>query len=242
MRYFVFLSGLVFLLSVSTGAQSSAYNSVLLPSSYFAVSATPEAPTNGPTIALTPFSVAPANTLPGTLPSSTPLSLSLLPAPPAAPQDVTSVFETYDWQLYGGYTFQRFFELPGITETMNGFNFSAVYYWKDWLGADGEFAAVHGNQDNVSSWFLFGGGGPRFRWSARKGIELWAHALAGYSHFTPQTPAGVQHAFAYELGGGVDLPFKERWALRLEGDAMCSRYFNTYQYSPKASAGLVFRF
>jgi hypothetical protein len=242
MRYFAFLSGLVFLLSINTGAQTTAFNSVLLPSSYFAVPATTDAPTNAPVIALTPFSSAPANTPPGVLPSSTPLSLSLLPAPPAPPQDVTSVFETYAWQIYGGYTFQRFFELPGITENMNGFNFSAVYYWKDWLGADGEFAAVHGNQNNVSSWFLFGGGGPRFRWSAKKGIEIWAHGLVGYSHFTPQTPAGVQHAFAYELGGGVDLPFKERWAIRLEGDAMCSRYFNTHQYSPKASAGLVFRF
>jgi hypothetical protein len=242
MRYCAFLSGLVFLLSVSTGAQTTAYNSVLLPASYFAAPATADLATNGPAIALTPFSSAPANTLPGALPSSTPLSLSLLPAPAAPPQDVTSVFETYAWQLYGGYTFQRFFELPSITENMNGFNFSAVYYWKDWLGADGEFAAVHGDQANVSSWFLFGGGGPRVRWSAKKGIEIWAHGLVGYSHFTPQTAAGVQHAFAYELGGGVDLPFKERWAIRLEGDAMCSRYFNTYQYSPKASAGLVFRF
>jgi hypothetical protein len=161
---------------------------------------------------------------------------------PATPQDVTSVFESYSWQAYVGYTYLHFFELPHITENMNGFNYSMVYYFKDWFGVDGEFAATHGSQDSVSSWFLFGGGGPRFRWSAPKGIEVWAHALAGYSHFTPQTPAGVQHAFAYELGGGVDLPFKARWAIRLGGDAMCTRYFNTYQYSPKASAGIVFKF
>ena len=159
-----------------------------------------------------------------------------------APQDVTSVFESYAWQLYGGYTFQRFYELPGITPNMNGFNLSVVYYWKDWFGIDGEFAGTHATQDNVSSWFLFGGGGPRFRWSARKGIEVWAHALVGYSHFTPQTPAGSQQAFAYELGGGVDLPFKPRWAIRLGGDAMATTYFNTHQFSPVAHAGLVFRF
>jgi hypothetical protein len=240
MRYFAFLSGLVLLLSVSSGAQTTTSNSVLLPSSYFAVPATSDAPTNAPAIALTPFSTAAANTPPGILAASTPLSL--LPAPAAAPQDVTSVFESYAWQLYGGYTFQRFYELPNITENMNGFNLSVVYYWKDWLGADGEFAAAHATQDNVSSWFLFGGGGPRFRWSARKGIELWAHALVGYSHFTPQTPAGSQQAFAYELGGGVDLPFKPRWAIRLGGDAMCTTYFNTHQFSPVAHAGLVFRF
>jgi opacity protein-like surface antigen len=242
MRYFAFLFGLVLLLSISSAAQSAASNSVLLPSSYYAVPAPAEAPASSPSISLTPFSVTPtpANVPPGALASSTPLSLSLAPAAP--PQDVTSVFQSYAWQVYGGYTFTRFFELPGITQNMNGFNLNVVYYWKDWLGADGEFAATHATQDNVSSWLLFGGGGPRFRWSARKGIEVWAHALVGYSHFTPQTPNGSQHAFAYELGGGVDLPFKDRWALRLGGDALCTTYFSTHQFSPKASAGLVFRF
>jgi hypothetical protein len=240
MRYFAFLLGLVFLLSISAGAQTTASNSALLPSSYFAVPAGLNAPSSAPSISLTPFSTAPVNTPPGTLAVSTPLSL--LPAPAAPPQDVTSVFESYAWQLYGGYTFQRFYELPGITPNMNGFNLSVVYYWKDWFGIDGEFAGTHATQDNVSSWFLFGGGGPRFRWSARKGIEVWAHALVGYSHFTPQTPAGSQQAFAYELGGGVDLPFKPRWAIRLGGDAMATTYFNTHQFSPVAHAGLVFRF
>jgi hypothetical protein len=222
MRYFSILLGLVLLLSLSAGAQSTASNSGLLPASYFAVPTTPDLAANAPTISLTPFSAAPANTPPAALAPSTPLSLSLMPAPAAPPQDVTSVFENYAWQLYGGYTFLRFYELPSITPNMNGFNYSVVYYWKDWFGLDGEFAATHATQDNVSSWFLFGGGGPRFRWSARKGVEVWAHALVGYSHFTPQTPAGNQHAFAYELGGGVDLPFKPRWALRFGADAMCT--------------------
>src|SRR5271163_746516 len=242
MRYFSILLGLVLLLSLSAGAQSAASNSGLLPASYFAVPATPDLAVNAPTISLTPFSAAPVNTPPGGLAPSTPLSLSLMPAPAAPPQDVTSVFENYAWQLYGGYTFLHFYELPGITSSMNGFNFSVVYYWKDWFGVDGEFAATHATQDNVSSWFLFGGGGPRFRWSARKGIEVWAHALVGGSHFTPQTPAGSQQAFAYELGGGVDLPFKPRWAIRLGADALNTSYFNTHQYSPVAHAGLVFRF
>jgi hypothetical protein len=244
MRYSAFLFGLVLLLSISSAAQTTASNSVLLPSSYYAVPAAADAPISSPSIALTPFSVipTPATAPPGALASSTPLSLSLAPVAPPPPQDVTSVFQSYAWQVYGGYTYTRFFELPGITQNMNGFNLNVVYYWKDWLGVDGEFAATHATQENVSSWLLFGGGGPRFRWSAKKGIEVWAHALAGYSHFTPQTPAGVQHAFAYELGAGVDLPFKERWALRLGGDALCTTYFNTHQFSPKASAGLVFRF
>jgi hypothetical protein len=244
MRYFAFLFGLVLLLSISSAAQTTISNSSLLPSSYYAVPAAADAPASSPSISLTPFSITPpsANAPPGGLASSTPLSLSLAPAPAVPPQDVTSVFQSYAWQVYGGYTFLRFYELPNITQNMNGFNLNVVYYWKDWLGADGEFAATHATQENVSSWFLFGGGGPRFRWSAKKGIEVWAHALAGYSHFTPQTSAGSQHAFAYELGGGVDLPFKPRWALRLGADAVCTTYFNSHQFNPTAHAGLVFRF
>src|SRR6202522_2053171 len=190
MRYFSILLGLILLLSLSAGAQSTASNSVLLPASYFAVPATPDFAANAPSISLTPFSAAPANTPPSGFAPSTPLSLSLMPAPAAPPQDVTSVFENYAWQIYGGYTFLRFYELPGVTPNMNGFNSSVVYFWKDLFGVGGEFAAPHGSHAKVRSWLLFGGGGPRFRWSARKGIELWAHALVGYSHFTPQTPAG----------------------------------------------------
>ena len=145
MRYFAILSGLILLLSLSAGAQNTASTAVLLPASYFAVPATPDLAANAPAISLTPFSPAPANTPPGAFAPSTPLSL--MPAPAAPPQDVTSVFENYAWQLYGGYTFLRFYELPGVTPNMNGFNYSVVYYWKDWFGFDGEFAATHATQD-----------------------------------------------------------------------------------------------
>src|ERR1700733_6812484 len=81
MRYLSILLGLVLLLSLSAGAQSTTSNSGLLPASYFAVPATPDFAANAPTISLTPFSAAPANTPPGALAPSTPLSLSLIPPP-----------------------------------------------------------------------------------------------------------------------------------------------------------------
>jgi hypothetical protein len=238
MRHIAILSALVFLMAVTAGAQTSISNSQLLPNSYFALPAAVEATSGGPALMASPF--AGAGTSSAALPSSTPLSL--MPATPAPPQDVASVFETYDWELYFGYSFFRFYELPHITQNMNGFNYGMVYYFNNWVGAEGEFSATHGNQSGFSSWFVDGYGGPRVRWSARRGIELWAHGLIGYSHFTPQTAGGPQHALAYELGGGADLPFRPRWAIRLAGDAVGTRYFSTYQFSPKASVGLVFRF
>jgi hypothetical protein len=159
------------------------------------------------------------------------------------PQAVTGVFEHYSWQVSGGYSFIRFYELPSITQNLNGFNFSLVYYFKDWIGADGEFAAAFGTQSGVPAHFLFGGGGPRFRWSAPRGLEVWGHGLLGHTHFTPQTAAGPQGAFAYELGGGVDInAHHQRWAYRIEGDVIGSHYFGTYQFSPRLSAGIVFKF
>jgi hypothetical protein len=243
MRHFAVLFILVLFAALGAGAQS-----VLPLAPSFSLDSTPASSAG---IRLTPFAPAPELPLPANsvlgsaAASSTPLSLSLAPAPAPAPQDVTSVFQSYSWQAYLGYTFFRFYELPGsngYTQNMNGFDINMVYYFKNWLGAEGDLSATHGNQNDESSWFAFGGGGPRFRWSARRGIEVWAHALVGYSHFTPQTAFGNQHALAYTFGGGVDLPFKPRWSLRVGADAVGSQYFSTHQWSPKASVGVVFKF
>jgi hypothetical protein len=166
----------------------------------------------------------------------------LIPTPAAPPQDVTSVFQHYGWQFYLGYSFFRFYEVPAYTQNMNGFDYGVVYYFNNWVGAEGNFSATHATQFGQSSWFVSGEGGPRFRWAARRGTEVWVHTLLGYSHFTPQTPNGGQNSIAYQLGGGVDLPFKPRWAFQIGADAVGSRYFSTYQFSPKFTVGVVFKY
>jgi hypothetical protein len=51
------------------------------------------------------------------------------------------------------------------------------------------------------------------------------------------------NAFSLELGGGVDLmPRHRRLGYRLQADMVATRFFGTYQYSPKISAGIVFKF
>jgi hypothetical protein len=121
---------------------------------------------------------------------------------------------------------------------------SLSYYYKGgWVAADGEFMATFGSQFNQRSRFLFAGGGPRFRWAGERHVEFWGHALVGGSHYTPQTAFGSQSAFAYEAGLGVDaLAHHQRLAYRLEVDMLGTRYFGTYQYSPKASVGIVWKF
>jgi hypothetical protein len=220
------LAGLIFVFAFVAGAQTNAIqswnlSSVSLLPSPFAAATTPAAP------------------LPGTI--ALPAAPSAIPTPD--PQQVQGVFVKYDWQAYFGYTFFKFFEVPSIEPNTNGFNFSVQYYFKDWIAADGEFVATHVTQSGQGGWFIFGGGGPRFRWSLPRGVELWGHGLVGYSNFSPQTPFGGRSAFAYELGMGVDFNIHhQKWALRLGGDMIGTSYFGTQQYSPKFSAGVVYKF
>jgi len=253
MRYVLVLMGIVALVGLSAGAQSLPNSSLLLtmpfasPFTPLQVSDSPFTPATGAPAATSLGGLAPISRAAATLGPTGTLGLSATSPTEMDPdpQRVQGVFEKYSWQAYVGYTFFRFYESshPTIHENQNGANWSIVYYWKDWLGIDGEMSATYGNQGGQDSWFLFGGGGPRFRWSGPRGVELWGHALFGRSHFTPQTAFGAQEAFAYEAGGGVDIGgHYKRWAIRVSGDVIGSHYFSTYQFSPKISTGFVFKF
>jgi len=167
------------------------------------------------------------------------------PAQPAAPASlVQSVFQTYDLQAYAGYTFFRFYAEPKFTNDMNGINLGITYYpGGGWIGVDGDFIGTFGSTPTCTTKFVMASGGPRFRWLGPRGIEVWAHGLVGYSNFLPQTALGNHSAFAFQAGAGVDLNIRQqRWAIRLAGDVIGTRYFSTGQYSPKVSAGLVYKF
>lgn len=233
MKYISVLLGGLLLVAVNAGAQANFGSSVSLAApafmTYAIAPATPASPAANSPVALTPS------------PFASPAQPPALPA--AMPQDVQGVFEKYDWDVYAGYTFFRFYEVPGVTSNMNGGNISAVYWYRDWLGADAEVMATYGSQPGQNSWLVFAGIGPRFRYTGPKGIDLWAHALVGGMYITPQTPYGGQGAVAGLAGVGVDLNAHSRHiALRLAVDGIASRYFNTYQISPKASVGLVYKF
>jgi hypothetical protein len=162
----------------------------------------------------------------------------------ADPQVVIGVRKIYPFQLYVGYTYLRFYEVPGTDVGTNGFNYSIVYYPKDWIGPDGEFVLTLGDQYPYQARFLLGMGGVRVRaMPFQRNIELWGHVLAGRSHFVPQTAYGGQGAFAYEVGGGVDLNTPNgRYAIRAGADMVGTRYFGTEQFSPKISVGFVYKF
>ena len=239
MKYICVLTGGLLFLALNAGAQTNFGDSITLAAPVFATSSpSPAAPTFSSSIPLGSPSFAAASP---SFSFATPVPNPVPPPPP--PQGVQGVFEKYSYDVYVGYTFFRFYEVPGVRSNMNGANGSAVYWYRDWVGVDGEVFAVYGSQPGQNSWLAFFGGGPRFRYVGPKGIDVWAHALIGAMVITPQTPYGGQGAIAGLVGAGVDLNGHHRhMALRLAVDGIGSHFFQTYQVSPKVSAGIVYKF
>jgi hypothetical protein len=243
MRPFVLLAAAVFLFGIGTQAQDIPQTSSLLISPF--EEASPAASTSLPATMHFSLSSSSSNLLslaPASLSGDSPGA-----AAPAEPPQVFGVKPSYEFQGYLGYTYFRFYESPGVTPNTNGFNYSIVYFphqLKNWIGADGEFVLTLGSQSDFKARFLLGLGGVRARWAPfQKNIEIWAHGLAGGSHFVPQTAYGPQGAFGYEIGGGVDInTHHERYAYRVGADMVGTHYFGTYQFSPKISAGFIYRF
>jgi hypothetical protein len=241
MRQLVLVLSAVFLLGISTSAQVASQS---VPSSSFAFQGN-GVPAQGTLFAANPFSASLGSS--SSLDSAPMASSSEGSGSAAAdpPQGVYGVKPNYPFEGYVGYTFLRFYEVPRTTVNMNGLNFSVVYFPETWIGADGEFVLTLGNQYPYQARFLLGMGGVRVRTMApfQRNINLWAHVLAGGTHFTPQTAYGGQGAFAYEFGVGVDINFAHpRYALRVSADGVGTTYFGTYQLSPKISVGGVYRF
>ena len=165
------------------------------------------------------------------------------PAEPA-PQGVYGVLQSYNWEAYAGYTHLVFYELPGVTGNLNGFNMSLVYYpHGGHFAGDGEFAVAFAPENGIGTTIAVGLGGVRYRIQVARGIELWAHGMAGYAKFVPQTAFGSEEAFAFAAGGGADLkPRHGRLGLRLQADMVGTRFFGTHQYNPKISVGVVYHF
>jgi len=88
--------------------------------------------------------------------------------------------------------------------------------------------------------FLFG---PRFSFQVKK-LRPFAHALFGASHLHERTPlvSTTDTVFSYALGMGLDYRFSHRFGWRLQGDALETQFFGTWQSNLRASTGLVISF
>lgn len=139
MKYISVLAGVLLSFALTAGAQTNFGNYVTL--------AAPSFMTASPSPA-TPASTSPATFSAPVFATTSPVFALPTPVPPPQPppQGVQGVFEKYSYDVCVGYTFFRFYEVPGIRSNMNGGNASIVYWYRDWLGADGEVFAVYGSQ------------------------------------------------------------------------------------------------
>ncbi len=235
MKYANFLAGLVLLFALGARAQEN--------SQFLTLSSV--SPADTAVASYTPTTFASVRLIPAgnllALPEELAAAPSSLPLPQAG---VQSVYQKYSFQAYAGYTFVRFYAFPGTEANRNGFDISMSYFLRGGIwGVEGALTTTFGSIANETSDFVLVGGGPRVRWSGPRGIELWAHGLVGDAHFGPRIPNFNQDALAYELGGGVDINAHfQRFAYRVEADMIGSRFYNTSQYSPKFSVGIVYKF
>jgi hypothetical protein len=127
---------------------------------------------------------------------------------------------------------------------LNGWEGALHLHLKPFLGVEGDVAHYGLGADAVvprTTTFLIG---PRVTVGAL-GIHLFAHGLIGGEH-SANSGSGVhisEGAFAYALGGGVDLPILPFFAWRFSAD-----HINAPSVSPSGgtkarfNTGLVFRF
>lgn len=184
---------------------------------------------------------APGEAIAAALPAD---SASSDPAAAAQYGPVLGVRTNYNWQLYGEYTFFHFYEVPNLTNAENGLDFGVTYFpHAGWIGLEGDLMATFGSQSGETSKFALPAGGVRLRWPGPRGTQFFIRGLVGAAHFLPKTGYGGESTFGYETGGGVDiLRHRGRIAFRGEVDAVGTKFFTTYQISPKVSLGVVFNF
>lgn len=154
------------------------------------------------------------------------LFFALLPA--AAQEEKVEVF--------GGYSYVRF---RPADINLNGWEASAQYKFKDWLGGVADFGGYYGSPGGIGTsvhTFLFG---PQVSLPSR--VSPFAHVLLGGAHFSA---AGVgDSAFSMAVGGGLDTRVKPGISWRIiQGDYLLTRFGSQSQNNGRISTGLVFRF
>lgn len=155
--------------------------------------------------------------------------LVLLCALPALAQDSKV-------DVFAGYSFLHTSPGTGLpSANASGWEGALTYNWNNWLGlkadVDGHYccdASLHN--------FLFG---PQISLGHGK-VSPYVHGLVGVSHGSAS--GFTDNAFAFALGGGLDVKATNRIAVRIaQVDYLGTRFADYTQNNFRFSAGLVFR-
>ncbi len=139
--------------------------------------------------------------------------------------------------LFAGYSFLHTSPGTGLPSAgASGWEGAVTYNWNRWLGLKADFDGHYCCDASLHD-FLFG---PQFTLSHGK-VTPFAHGLVGVSH---GNAAGfTDDAFAFVLGGGLDVKATDRIAVRIaQADYFGTHFAGYTQNNFRFSAGLVFRF
>jgi hypothetical protein len=177
-------------------------------------------------------------------------------APSASPQ-ASAATGLATWQLGLGYQFIQLrmpaqtlahATVPAFTSNDSGADVSLTRFLTSRIGLEADVNAGFGASSTsliTTSQVLFVGGGARFAWRSHGRVQPWAHALAGFDHFSftqTATAYGSNNSFAFIAGGGADFPVTPRMGIRVNADFVGSVLFSAVQPNWRIGAGLVFNF
>lgn len=198
------------------------------------------------------FSVAVAAQDISTTPATSPATTTASPAR-YAPSEFNR------WQIGVNYNYIRFRPSPGASFNLHGFNTSVSWYKNEWLALEGDVGAAFGSTPSsggpggltpggLDAKLVLYGGGPHLAYRQSQKISPWVHALFGGAHFrfdqtgAPSANLAKLNAFAYMLGGGVDIKLGSKISWRIQGDFLGTRFFSTWQKNAQAQTGIVLNF
>lgn len=151
--------------------------------------------------------------------------------------------ETPQAELSGGYSFLDA-NVNGSSFHLNGGNVSVTENLNHWFGGRLEFNAFGGNPSGTNITAQTITYGPVFSYRKFERMTPYAHVQVGAIHAS-QGYLGISQSgtkFALASGGGVDFGLNTRFAIRVQGDYLMSRFLNLRQDNLVFSTGLVVRF
>jgi hypothetical protein len=147
-------------------------------------------------------------------------------------------------EVFGGYSYVSADFGGGGRQSLNGWNGQANINVNRWLGLTGDFGGYYGSPFHVSLHdfsFLFG---PTLTYRQQHFAPFF-HALFGGNH-TSVSALGrstSDSVFAMAIGGGLDIPLKPRFGLRLaQVDWLRTNNFGGTQNNIRVSTGVMFNF
>jgi hypothetical protein len=143
-------------------------------------------------------------------------------------------------QLFGGYSYVRFDSKTfGFADKsgLNGFDLMAAYNLVPGFGVVAEASGNYGPHMNFRAAVF----GPQFLYQKGK-MTFFAHTLFGRGESSLRVARGLRDAGnAFQLGGGVDLDLRPRFAFRIiQADYVHTHFFQQTQGNIRLSTGLVF--